>query len=162
MLSVSFFSFSFWGFASNYPKHFWSHTTSPPLVVTQMLKNNKLSDKQWSQNVDPGEVLLASTPFAGEKPIWHAWASPVRKFLDWLAIRLRVWTADKRHRHGSKTTPIACCVTRSLNVSLTCLWSAASPNRSSARSSQVYTSFYRWGGQDCWTGGYSSVKITTN
>lgn len=41
-----------------------------------------------------------SSRFAGEKPIWHAWAPLKVKFFAWLAARQRIWTAGRRHRHG--------------------------------------------------------------
>lgn len=41
-----------------------------------------------------------STRFAGARPIWKAWAPLKVKFLTWLAVHKRIWTADRRRRHG--------------------------------------------------------------
>ncbi|CAN6193691.1 unnamed protein product [Urochloa humidicola] len=51
-----------------------------------------------------------STRFAGAKPIWKAWAPLKVKFFMWLAVRGRLWTADRRHRHGLQNpTPCPLC-----------------------------------------------------
>jgi hypothetical protein len=41
-----------------------------------------------------------SERFEGDKPIWKAWPPLKVKFFTWLAVRKRIWTADRRHRHG--------------------------------------------------------------
>lgn len=41
-----------------------------------------------------------STRFSGARPIWKAWAPLKVKFFVWLAVCKRIWTADRRHRHG--------------------------------------------------------------
>ena len=37
---------------------------------------------------------------AGSSWIWKSWAPPRAKFFAWLAFRKRLWTADRRRRHG--------------------------------------------------------------
>lgn len=44
--------------------------------------------------------FVGSTRFAGARPIWKAWAPLKVKFFVWLAIRQRIWTADRRQRCG--------------------------------------------------------------
>lgn len=39
------------------------------------------------------------------KPLWKAWAPMKVKFTMWLAVHERLWTADRRHRHGLQTSP---------------------------------------------------------
>lgn len=41
-----------------------------------------------------------ATKFAAGKPIWKAWAPLKVKFFMWLAIKDRLWTADRRHQRG--------------------------------------------------------------
>ncbi|CAN6312358.1 unnamed protein product [Urochloa humidicola] len=51
-----------------------------------------------------------STWFAGARPIWKAWAPLKVKFFMWLAVRSRLWMADRRHRHGLQNpTPCPLC-----------------------------------------------------
>lgn len=45
-------------------------------------------------------LFEGSTRFAGARPIWKAWAPLKVKFFVWLAVRRRIWTADRRQRHG--------------------------------------------------------------
>jgi hypothetical protein len=40
----------------------------------------------------------------GAERIWKSWAPPKVKFFTWLAIKRRIWTADRRHRHGTRGT----------------------------------------------------------
>ena len=41
-----------------------------------------------------------SVRFQGAARIWKNWAPPNVKFFVWLAARQRIWTADRRRRHG--------------------------------------------------------------
>jgi len=41
--------------------------------------------------------------FKGATPIWKAWAPMKVKFFTWLAVKGRIWTADRRHRRGLTT-----------------------------------------------------------
>ena len=41
-----------------------------------------------------------TTTLAGSSWIWKSWAPPRVKFFAWLAFRKRLWTADRRRRHG--------------------------------------------------------------
>ncbi|KAF8732743.1 hypothetical protein HU200_015079 [Digitaria exilis] len=47
-----------------------------------------------------------STRFAAAKPLWKAWAPLKVKFTIWLALRGRLWTSDRRYRHGLQDSPI--------------------------------------------------------
>lgn len=40
------------------------------------------------------------TRFAGARPIWNVWVPLKLKFFTWLAVRGRICTANRRHRHG--------------------------------------------------------------
>lgn len=46
-----------------------------------------------------------STRLAVAKPLWKAWAPLKVKFTMWLAVKGRLWTADRRHRHGLQDSP---------------------------------------------------------
>jgi len=39
-------------------------------------------------------------PLAGSRWIWKNWAPQRVKFFTWLALKQRLWTADRRRRHG--------------------------------------------------------------
>lgn len=49
-----------------------------------------------------------ATRFAEAQQIWHAWAPLKVKFFTWLAVRKRIWTGDRRHRHGLQDSVTAC------------------------------------------------------
>ncbi|CAO2204433.1 unnamed protein product [Urochloa humidicola] len=49
-----------------------------------------------------------STQFAAVKAIWRAWAQLKVKFFVWLAVQGRVWTADRRLRHGLQAVAVCC------------------------------------------------------
>lgn len=44
--------------------------------------------------------FCGATKFAAAKLIWKSWAPMKVKFFIWLAVKERLWTADRRHRHG--------------------------------------------------------------
>ncbi|KAF8691212.1 hypothetical protein HU200_040332 [Digitaria exilis] len=46
-----------------------------------------------------------STRFVMAKPLWKCWAPLKVKFTLWLAIHGRLWTSDRRHRHGLQESP---------------------------------------------------------
>ncbi|CAN6359861.1 unnamed protein product [Urochloa humidicola] len=48
-----------------------------------------------------------SMRFVGARPIWKAWAPLKVKFFAWLAVKDRLWTAERRHRHGLQDP--SCC-----------------------------------------------------
>lgn len=47
-----------------------------------------------------------NTGFEGAKRIWLCWAPPKVKFFLWLSSHRRLWTADRRIRHGLEAQPI--------------------------------------------------------
>lgn len=47
-----------------------------------------------------------STRYALAKPLWKAWAPLRVKFTIWLGSQDRLWTADRRHRHGLQDSPM--------------------------------------------------------
>lgn len=49
--------------------------------------------------------IEGSTRFVLAKPLWKAWAPLKVKFTVWLAVHERLWTADRRHRHGLQDSP---------------------------------------------------------
>jgi len=51
--------------------------------------------------------FIGSAQFAGARPIWKAWAPLKVKLFTWLAVKGRIWTADRRHRRGI-TTDLTC------------------------------------------------------
>ena len=57
-------------------------------------------DATYSARSAYNMFFQGSERFEGAKPIWKAWAPLKVKFFMWLAIRRRIWTADRRHRHG--------------------------------------------------------------
>jgi hypothetical protein len=42
------------------------------------------------------------------EPVWKSSATPTVKLFCWLALRYRLWTSDRRHRHGLQDNPDAC------------------------------------------------------
>ena len=44
------------------------------------------------------------------EPIWKCWAAPKCKLFVWLASQHRIWTSDRRFRHGLQDRPSACFV----------------------------------------------------
>ncbi|XP_071679762.1 uncharacterized protein [Lolium perenne] len=53
-------------------------------------------------------LCLGQEEFSMYKPIWHSFAPPKCKFFVWLALRYRLWTSDRRHRHGLQDRSAAC------------------------------------------------------
>ena len=49
-----------------------------------------------------------STVMAGAKCIWGSWAPLKCKIFAWLALQHRLWTADRRTRHGLQTETSPC------------------------------------------------------
>jgi hypothetical protein len=48
---------------------------------------------------------MGTTRFVGGKPIWHTWEPLKVKFFTWLAIRHRIWTADRRLHRSLQNVP---------------------------------------------------------
>nr|XP_051201783.1 uncharacterized protein LOC127315326 [Lolium perenne] len=53
-------------------------------------------------------LCLGQEEFSMYKPIWHSFAPPKCKNFVWLALRYRLWTSDRRHRHGLQDRSAAC------------------------------------------------------
>lgn len=47
-----------------------------------------------------------ATTFPAAKPLWKAWAPLKVKFTMWLAMHERLWTAERRFRHGLQDSPV--------------------------------------------------------
>jgi hypothetical protein len=58
------------------------------------------SDGCYSAKSAYNLLQQGNTGFEGAKRIWRSWAPPKVKFFTWLASRRRLWTADRRLRHG--------------------------------------------------------------
>jgi hypothetical protein len=43
-----------------------------------------------------------------QQPVWNSFAPPKCKIFAWLALRYRLWTSDKRFRHGLQDRSAAC------------------------------------------------------
>jgi hypothetical protein len=46
--------------------------------------------------------------FAMYKPIWRSYAPLKCKIFGWLALKHRLWTSDRRHRHGLQDQTSTC------------------------------------------------------
>ncbi|KAF8693517.1 hypothetical protein HU200_038915 [Digitaria exilis] len=46
------------------------------------------------------QFFVGATRMAAAQPLWKAWAPLKVKFTIWLAVHERLWTTDRRHRHG--------------------------------------------------------------
>lgn len=52
--------------------------------------------------------FIGSAALPGARLVWRAATPPKVKFFFWLALHGRLWTADRRHRHGLQ--PHATCI----------------------------------------------------
>uniref|UniRef100_A0ACD5XAR4 Uncharacterized protein n=1 Tax=Avena sativa TaxID=4498 RepID=A0ACD5XAR4_AVESA len=52
------------------------------------------------------------------KPIWRSFAPTKCKIFSWLALKKRIWTSDRRYKHGMQDRPSACftCLQEEDNV----------------------------------------------
>jgi hypothetical protein len=70
-----------------------------------------------------------STRLLGAKELLKTRAPPKVKFFMWTAIHRRLWTADRRHRHGLQDEDTCNLVARLLKPPNTCSWAASSQGK---------------------------------
>jgi len=58
------------------------------------------ADGKYSASFAYRAFFVGSTSLLGAKELWKAKAPPRVKFFFWLALHCRLWTADRRVRHG--------------------------------------------------------------
>ncbi|KAF8716835.1 hypothetical protein HU200_025932 [Digitaria exilis] len=51
------------------------------------------------------QFFVGGTYLAAARSLWKTWAPLKVKFTIWLAMHGRLWTADRRHRHGLQDSP---------------------------------------------------------
>ena len=75
--------------------------------VEDTIKWKWTSDATYSARSAYQAFFLGSAQFEGARPIWKAWAPLKVNFFTWLAVKDRIWTADRR-RHRGLTTDTTC------------------------------------------------------
>jgi hypothetical protein len=55
-------------------------------------------------------LCQGSIRFSMATPLWRSWAPLKCKIFGWLALQYRLWTSDRRHRHGLQDNPDSCAV----------------------------------------------------
>jgi hypothetical protein len=53
-------------------------------------------------------LCMGQEVFSMHDPIWNSFAPPKCKIFAWLAVRYRLWTSDRRYRHGLQDRSAAC------------------------------------------------------
>jgi hypothetical protein len=64
-------------------------------------------------------LMQGSTSFQLGEAIWKSRATPKSKHLVWLAVQHRIWTLERRYRHGIQTNNPPCFVGLFADISRT-------------------------------------------
>jgi hypothetical protein len=65
---------------------------------------------EYSANSTYKQLVQGGAPFRLANAIWKSKATPKSKLFVWLAAQHRIWTADRRFRHGLQTATSPCYV----------------------------------------------------
>jgi hypothetical protein len=73
---------------------------------------------RYSTKATYNMLCVGRLPWSMAKPIWKSFAPLKCKIFGWLALRRRLWTSDRRARHGLQDHPDACatCLQEEDNV----------------------------------------------
>jgi hypothetical protein len=63
---------------------------------------------EYSAKATYALLCQGSTRWSMCKPVWKSFAPMKCKFFMWLALKKRLWTSDRRARHGLQEQPDAC------------------------------------------------------